>query len=78
LRPSATRGVATWLLAVGLCARVPTTVLRRSIQLRLPAMLQKPEVLFLDCDDCLYQNNWATAAKITTSIAAYTARLGVR
>ena len=41
-------------------------------------MLQKPEVLFLDCDDCLYQNNWATAAKITTSIAAYTARLGVR
>mmetsp|Transcript_1970 Transcript_1970/g.3691 ORF Transcript_1970/g.3691 Transcript_1970/m.3691 type:complete len:260 (-) Transcript_1970:27-806(-) len=34
-------------------------------------------VLFLDCDDCLYQNNWATAGKITDSIAAYTARLGV-
>ena len=35
------------------------------------------QVIFVDCDDCLYQNNWATAAKITTSIAAYTANLGV-
>jgi len=34
-------------------------------------------VLFLDCDDCLYQNNWATAKKITTSIAAYTSQRGV-
>ncbi|CAL1143158.1 unnamed protein product [Cladocopium goreaui] len=34
-------------------------------------------VLFLDCDDCLYQNNWTTAEKLTDSIAAYTARLGV-
>lgn len=33
--------------------------------------------LFMDCDDCLYQNNWATARKITDSIAAYTAKLGV-
>jgi len=33
--------------------------------------------LFLDCDDCLYQNNWATAEKLTESIAAYTGRLGV-
>lgn len=33
--------------------------------------------LFLDCDDCLYQNDWATARKITTSIAAYTKQLGV-
>ena len=33
--------------------------------------------LFLDCDDCLYQNSWKTAAKITTSIAKYTAELGV-
>ena len=34
-------------------------------------------MIFVDCDDCLYQNEWATAAKITTSIAAYTANLGV-
>ena len=40
-------------------------------------MATKPSVLFVDCDDCLYQNDWATAAKITTSIAAYTAQLGV-
>ena len=33
--------------------------------------------LFIDCDDCLYQNNWATAKKITNSIAAYTAKIGV-
>ena len=33
--------------------------------------------LFIDCDDCLYQNDWATAKRITTSIANYTARLGV-
>ena len=35
------------------------------------------EALFLDCDDCLYQNNWATAKKITASIASYTVKLGV-
>jgi hypothetical protein len=35
------------------------------------------QVIFVDCDDCLYQNDWETAAKITTSIAAYTANLGV-
>jgi pyrimidine 5'-nucleotidase len=34
-------------------------------------------VLFIDCDDCLYQNEWRTAEKITASIAAYTAKLGV-
>lgn len=33
--------------------------------------------LFLDCDDCLYQNDWRTANKISDSIAAYTASLGV-
>lgn len=33
--------------------------------------------IFIDCDDCLYQNNWATANKITKSIAAYTLKLGV-
>ncbi|CAJ1390430.1 unnamed protein product, partial [Effrenium voratum] len=38
---------------------------------------QGGEVLFLDCDDCLYQNNWTTADKLTESIAHYTARLGV-
>jgi len=35
------------------------------------------EVVFFDCDDCLYQNNWSTAQKITDSIAAYTKQLGV-
>lgn len=35
------------------------------------------QALFIDCDDCLYQNNWATARKITASIAAYTERIGV-
>lgn len=35
------------------------------------------EVFFVDCDDCLYQNNWETAKKITNSIAAYTEKLGV-
>lgn len=34
-------------------------------------------ILFLDCDDCIYQNEWATAQKITTSIATYTSKLGV-
>ena len=34
-------------------------------------------VLFIDCDDCIYQNNWATARKITQSISSYTASLGV-
>ena len=34
-------------------------------------------VLFVDCDDCCYQNEWATAKKITNSIASYTARIGV-
>lgn len=27
--------------------------------------------------DCLYQNQWATAAKITKSISSYTEKLGV-
>ena len=35
------------------------------------------QVLFLDCDDCLYQNNWETAKKITSAIAGYTAKIGV-
>ena len=33
--------------------------------------------VFLDCDDCLYQNQWATAEKLTKSISSYTQRLGV-
>eukprot|EP00327_Prymnesium_parvum_P006197 CAMPEP_0182814756 /NCGR_PEP_ID=MMETSP0006_2-20121128/10025_1 /TAXON_ID=97485 /ORGANISM="Prymnesium parvum, Strain Texoma1" /LENGTH=225 /DNA_ID=CAMNT_0024940905 /DNA_START=214 /DNA_END=891 /DNA_ORIENTATION=+ len=36
-----------------------------------------PHTVFLDCDDTLYQNQWATAEKITKSIAACTAKLGV-
>ena len=35
------------------------------------------QALFIDCDDCLYQNNWATAQKITESIGAYTESIGV-
>jgi putative hydrolase of the HAD superfamily/pyrimidine and pyridine-specific 5'-nucleotidase len=30
------------------------------------------QCVFFDCDDCLYQNNWATADKITAGIAQYT------
>ena len=42
------------------------------------AMAKPPAaVFFCDCDDCVYQNGWATAAKITDSIAAYTAKIGV-
>lgn len=33
--------------------------------------------VLIDCDDCVYQNNWATARRITESIAAYTSKLGV-
>ena len=34
--------------------------------------------LFLDCDDCLYQNGWATEKKITASMGNYLAnRLGL-
>lgn len=36
------------------------------------ATTSKRPVLFLDCDDCLYQNDWKTAVKITVSIGAYT------
>jgi len=36
-----------------------------------------PNVVFFDCDDCLYQNNWATARKITDAIASHVAKLGV-
>ena len=34
-------------------------------------------VVFLDCDDCLYQNSWQTMRKITDKISKYTERLGV-
>jgi len=40
-------------------------------------MAKPVDVVFFDCDDCLYQNNWSTAQKITNSIAAYTKQLGV-
>ena len=36
-----------------------------------------PRALFVDCDDCVYQNEWRTAIKITDSISAYTEKLGV-
>ena len=36
-----------------------------------------PRVLFLDCDDCLYQNNWRTEARITTSIKQYMQSIGL-
>ena len=49
----------------------------REILFTMALKAYKPEILFLDCDDCLYQNDWATARKITKSIAAYTESLGV-
>ena len=53
-------------------------VLRKVMSARAMSSLSaQGKVLFVDCDDCVYQNNWATAAKITTSISAYTAKLGV-
>lgn len=72
-----------YLLDVAALGITIATVVRRHIQGRIappPAMSEKTppvQVLFIDCDDCLYQNNWATAKKITASIAAYTASLGV-
>ncbi|KAJ8613431.1 hypothetical protein CTAYLR_002307 [Chrysophaeum taylorii] len=39
--------------------------------------IEDVSTVFIDCDDCLYQNNWKTARKITASIAAYTEKLGV-
>lgn len=33
--------------------------------------------VFFDCDDCVYQNDWATANKITRNIASYVQSLGV-
>ena len=33
--------------------------------------------VFFDCDDACYQNDWATARKITEAIANYTQKLGV-
>ena len=52
----------------------------RAMLAAAPSMAEKAppvKALFIDCDDCLYQNDWATAKKITTSIAAYTNKLGV-
>lgn len=60
------------------------SVVRRHLHSRVPALPSMAEkaplpvkALFIDCDDCLYQNDWATAKKITTSIAAYTKTLNV-
>lgn len=39
--------------------------------------LEDVSVIFIDCDDCLYFNNWTTAKKITASIGAYALKLGV-
>merc|ERR1712194_558167 len=36
------------------------------------------ETVFFDCDDCLYQNEWKTAEKITVAISTFTKeRLGI-
>ena len=35
------------------------------------------QALFIDCDDCLYQNDWATANKITSAIGDYTRQIGI-
>lgn len=44
---------------------------------RIASKPRTVEALFIDCDDCIYQNNWKTAEKITQSISAYTAQMGV-
>lgn len=36
----------------------------------------RPHV-FIDCDDCVYQNEWKTADRITTAIAKVTNEIGV-
>ena len=60
---------------------VAAAVVRRHVQSRASlaasASSRRVEALFFDCDDCLYQNEWATAKKITNSIAAYTTKIGV-
>jgi pyrimidine 5'-nucleotidase len=33
--------------------------------------------LFLDCDDCLYQNGWRTEQRVTNAIRAYLESIGV-
>jgi len=58
-------------------ATMQQVLLARSRSLAATSEESQP-VLFLDCDDCLYQNNWKTADKITTSIGAYTKnKLGI-
>ena len=61
---------AAFALTVGLAAR-------RKYYATMSAAAPRVQALFIDCDDCLYQNDWKTAQKITNSIAAYTATLGV-
>ena len=71
---------AALLLAVDLAALsyVVVSQVRRARSVASAAAAWPPcQALFVDCDDCVYQNDWATAAKITTSIAAYTVRIGV-
>jgi pyrimidine 5'-nucleotidase len=58
-------------------ATMQQVLLARSRSLAATSEERRP-VLFLDCDDCLYQNNWKTADKITTSIGEYTKnKLGI-
>ena len=64
--------------AIALGVVVATAVRRAAVRHAAVRAAASSTVLFLDCDDCLYQNNWATAKKITASIAAYTTgKLGV-
>ena len=70
--------MSAWLMLADAAAFgiVFATVVRRHFQ-RAAAVPPPVRALFIDCDDCLYQNDWATAKKITTSIDNYTARLGI-
>lgn len=41
-------------------------------------MARSHDVIFFDCDDCLYKNDWRTANEITAKIESYTTeRLGL-
>ena len=46
-------------------------MLLTSAALAPPRAMPTMKYLFFDCDDCLYQNGWKTADKITAKIAAY-------
>jgi pyrimidine 5'-nucleotidase len=61
-------------LDVAAFATVAALVVRKRA---LASVVVPVQAVFIDCDDCCYQNDWRTAKKITAAIAKYTAKLGV-